>query len=627
MVLIENKSLINNIKSKGPRIDPCGTPLVVMKQTSNNNLNNIEELLALRKQVNQLREETSVNLKKNVYKHYSQFIETAKEISILEGEMYQLSHLLTDQKNLMTSLMELSIRGTKIDSEIDMEKTNKVEEFKMKVGLSHLLDRVEGCVFITDVADRQLLFGGDLIEVDVDSLSQMHKVHLFLLNDSLMITTWLPERKGPVYYKYQTLYELDGLAVVNVKDSGNVKNSFKVLMFPDARLFTAPSPKVKQRWLDMLDEAKQRKTHPKGLTSTTTTTTMTASGAPSNDIKSPSSSSSSTSSSARYDKQHESNSQPMKSPGDELLQVDWVVELPEDLDVCIAQRDFEGAVDMITRINDYLDPLTKTPAISDYNRTRRHSIETPVQTTALTIRQMDELECFVSLFNAQVFVTKSNFSTIASCVSEARKCCRVLAEQGFDMLFILDRMLGDNMKLLLQQAGDTQMDAIRHRTVDDQWKPVNYHTRASLMRFEDDLASLGFECIKEFSYDECFTMLTVNTIQFTRSYVQFSTDILDMYIPGLKVIIDDGLIDILNAQVTHLVSSFRNPKFKDAQPIIAMNAKFFRQSLIVWLGKKYEEVARGPLLKLGEVKVKLDQVVEELTNEELGILVLKCVTG
>ena len=31
------------------------------------------------------------------------------------------------------------------------------------------------------------------------------------------------------------------------------------------------------------------------------------------------------------------------------LHVDWVQELPEDVDVCIAQRDFEGAVDLILK--------------------------------------------------------------------------------------------------------------------------------------------------------------------------------------------------------------------------------------------------------------------------------------
>ena len=33
----------------------------------------------------------------------------------------------------------------------------------------------------------------------------------------------------------------------------------------------------------------------------------------------------------------------------ELLAADWLQELPEDLDMCIAQRDFEGAVDLVER--------------------------------------------------------------------------------------------------------------------------------------------------------------------------------------------------------------------------------------------------------------------------------------
>ena len=31
------------------------------------------------------------------------------------------------------------------------------------------------------------------------------------------------------------------------------------------------------------------------------------------------------------------------------LHADWLQELPEDLDVCIAQRDFEGAVNLVEK--------------------------------------------------------------------------------------------------------------------------------------------------------------------------------------------------------------------------------------------------------------------------------------
>jgi hypothetical protein len=48
-----------------------------------------EEVLAHRKLIQDLSDETSTQLKHNVYQNYSQFIETAKEISHLESDMYR----------------------------------------------------------------------------------------------------------------------------------------------------------------------------------------------------------------------------------------------------------------------------------------------------------------------------------------------------------------------------------------------------------------------------------------------------------------------------------------------------------------------------------------------------------
>ena len=62
-------------------------------------------------------ESTHTQLKKNVYQNYRQFIDTAKEISFLESEMYQLSHMITDQRNLLFELMQFSVNGEKVDIE------------------------------------------------------------------------------------------------------------------------------------------------------------------------------------------------------------------------------------------------------------------------------------------------------------------------------------------------------------------------------------------------------------------------------------------------------------------------------------------------------------------------------
>ena len=63
-------------------------------------------------------ESTHTQLKKNVYQNYRQFIDTAKEISFLESEMYQLSHMITDQRNLLFELMQFSVNGEKVDIEL-----------------------------------------------------------------------------------------------------------------------------------------------------------------------------------------------------------------------------------------------------------------------------------------------------------------------------------------------------------------------------------------------------------------------------------------------------------------------------------------------------------------------------
>ena len=69
-----------------------------------------------------LLEDTHLQLKKNVYQNYGQFIDTAKEISFLESEMYQLAHMITEQRNLLHELMDASVLGDKV--KIDIIKEN-----------------------------------------------------------------------------------------------------------------------------------------------------------------------------------------------------------------------------------------------------------------------------------------------------------------------------------------------------------------------------------------------------------------------------------------------------------------------------------------------------------------------
>lgn len=46
-------------------------------------------------------------------------------------------------------------------------------------------------------------------------------------------------------YKFEIIYDLGSLAVVNVRDLGPIKLAFKILAFPDTRVFQCSSSNSK----------------------------------------------------------------------------------------------------------------------------------------------------------------------------------------------------------------------------------------------------------------------------------------------------------------------------------------------------------------------------------------------
>lgn len=77
-----------------------------------------------------------------------QFIETAKEISHLESEMYQLSQLLSEQRSLLSALNSKRSTGTMFDDILknnqDLNPVSKEQEQKQK--LIQSLEHVEGAM-------------------------------------------------------------------------------------------------------------------------------------------------------------------------------------------------------------------------------------------------------------------------------------------------------------------------------------------------------------------------------------------------------------------------------------------------------------------------------------------------
>lgn len=178
-------------------------------------------------------DQTSSTLKKHVYANYMQFIETAKEISRmswipneeqkirirfaknlvfsvdLESEMYQLSHLLIEQRNILSTLrdenstddakglMNLdepakgkfkkwfnSVSNIYFESVFVLETVDK-EEIQNKKALAAIQQSVVG--FTGSLENKTFLHEGALIELDPEDYRPICRVYFFLLNDLLIV--------------------------------------------------------------------------------------------------------------------------------------------------------------------------------------------------------------------------------------------------------------------------------------------------------------------------------------------------------------------------------------------------------------------------------------------------------
>ncbi|XP_077533024.1 exocyst complex component Exo84 [Haemaphysalis longicornis] len=332
---------------------PGFSPTNYVKNLVENSIR-IDAILNERQHIANLADETNNLLKKNVYKNYMQFIETAKEISYLESEMYQLSHMLTEQQHIMETLQEISITECK-GSTSNVSPAEKKDE-DLKGGLSTLLEKVEGCSRLLDVQDRRLVRSGEMNELRGDNVEC--KVYLVLLSDGLLIADYMPHRRGTIKYRFQMFYELDSLALVDIREDKINKNCFKILTFPQTRLFRCETGAEKRAWMEAIEQAKQAKMAEVSLKRESALLD------PKGSLLS--------SDSNPFDEDEAEDL--YECEGSSLLP-DWLSELPEDLDVCVAERDFEAAVNLVLKTEEHFALYPKAKPLEEMRPRIDHRVK------------------------------------------------------------------------------------------------------------------------------------------------------------------------------------------------------------------------------------------------------------
>ncbi|KAG5671753.1 hypothetical protein PVAND_001932 [Polypedilum vanderplanki] len=333
------------------------------------------ELSEFRKQLTTQKEGVSSLLKKKVFENYSQFIETAREISHLESEMYQLSHLLVDQRNLIEQIKE---ETTLLDDQkniiVETESGDKdTEQDQNKKALAIIKEALIG--YNKNIEDKIFLHEGSLIELDPNDYRPICRSHLFLFNDILIIAKIKHDKK----LEFMNEYETKKLAVVNIKELTGVKNAINIITSEGNRIFQTINAAARTEWIEKFEA---------------TLKFNQASSAPTKSKKGPAPQP------PILQKQRSSietqsicsdvTLSPTASIMTENLALEWLITAPEEIQAEIAQRHFEDSLLLIQKCDDYIQ---RNPGFYNVNEVQEKIRNLKSILSSVLLHELSIAEC------------------------------------------------------------------------------------------------------------------------------------------------------------------------------------------------------------------------------------------
>jgi exocyst complex component 8 len=242
--------------------------------------------------------------------------------------MYQLSHILVEQKNLIEHIQEETLiddqKNVLIDHQNDDDDENELDQNKKAINVikEHLIG------YTKSLDDKYFIHEGSMIELNGDDHRPICRSHLFLFNDVLIIAKIKHDKK----LEFMSEYETRKIAFSNIRELTGVKNALKIYL-PDGspRIYQTINAIAKTEWIEKFDAAlKFNPTNKITFTSSAKQLTKQRSSVESQSNIS------------------EATLSPSKSTKDFQNDIpEWIIYSSEEIQAEIAQRHFEDSLALI----------------------------------------------------------------------------------------------------------------------------------------------------------------------------------------------------------------------------------------------------------------------------------------
>ncbi|KAI6174863.1 Exocyst complex component 8 [Aphelenchoides bicaudatus] len=218
----------------------------------------VRKLQGLRSHLNASSVQASEQIKDIVFDHYRQFIDTSKEITGLEREIYELSTLLSDQKNVIEGLMELCGQDRRSSCSVSIHSAGNSQQNP----LQSLIHKVEG---IADVLNNlksteKIVLMTEMTLLDETTMESLHPIFLVLLSETFIIAA-PSDSSSRLRFQLVSTQRLENVAIVNVKRA-QTQHSYaeliiQLIIFPEQLFIKCESARVKRQWLEGIESAKR----------------------------------------------------------------------------------------------------------------------------------------------------------------------------------------------------------------------------------------------------------------------------------------------------------------------------------------------------------------------------------
>lgn len=289
--------------------------------------------------------------------------------------MYQLSHLLVDQRNLIEQIKEESLLDDQKNIIGDnTESNNENDEDQNKKTLSIIKDALIG--YSKSLDDKVFLHKGSLIELDANDYRPICRSHLFLFNDILIIAKIKHDKK----LEFVCEYETKKIAVVNIRELTGVKNAINIITNDGNRIYQTINAAARSEWMEKFEATL------KFNQSATVSAKSKKGPAP----QPPKMLQKQKSSIETQSICSDTILSPSASMTPENLAPEWLVSASEEIQAEIAQRHFEDSLHLIQKCDDYIQ---KNPSFYNVNEIQEKIKNLKTILSSVLLHELSIAEC------------------------------------------------------------------------------------------------------------------------------------------------------------------------------------------------------------------------------------------